>query len=160
MNLKSFADSLPHAIDSDPIVMGELAGYTLAAPRSFWETSKEIRSEVVNGCGPGGLGDFMVPDTVYFVSIKAACMIHDWCFTVFNSEAGFKLSNQIFLDNMQRIVRAETYNKLLMSLRLARVKKYYRAVQDFGRVFYYDAHVDLYSDEHLYSDCFSRVSPR
>ena len=147
----NFLKGLPVSVQDDPIVMGELDGYTLAAPESFWACPNDIRSEVINGCGPSGMGDIVVPDTAYFLSLKPACKIHDWMFTIFNDEPGFKLSNQLFLDNMNRINHARTKNKILRWLRSRRIRKYFRAVRDFGRLFFYDAHVGLYSSEAVYS---------
>jgi len=137
---------LPHRIDEDPVVFGDINGAFLAAPMSFWDASESLREEIVNGCGPGGLGDFLIPDTVWGLSIKDACKIHDWCFVIFNDDAGFKLSNQIFLDNMERINRARSRWGWLRWLRSMRIRKYYRAVSDFGRLFFYDAHVGLYGE--------------
>ena len=30
------------------------------------------------GCGPGGAGDKLVPDTMYGLDVSNACRIHDW----------------------------------------------------------------------------------
>jgi len=144
---------IPYHVDEDPVCLGCLDGITLAAPKSFWDATDETRGEVVNGCGPGGLGDFLVPDTVWGLNIKPACKIHDWCFVVFNDEAGFKLSNRIFMDNMERINRAKTTCGWLRWLRSMRIRKYYRAVSDFGRLFFYDAHVGLYGDGSVVYAC-------
>jgi len=151
MELKDFYKSLPILPDYDPIVLGHLDGYDLAAPTSFWGFLGQDTSAAVNGCGPGGTGDFLVPDTAYGLSLKPACKIHDWMYTIFNSETGFKLANQIFLDNMHRINNATTKNCWLRWLRRRRILKYYLAVKDFGRLFFYDAHVSLYEDQTVYA---------
>ena len=149
MDILEFYGSLPIHPGTDPIDLDVLDGYYLAAPDSFWRYLEDDQSAAVNGCGPKHLGDFLVPDTVWGLSVKPACKIHDWMYTVYNSEAGFKLSNTIFLDNMLRI-NASTKNVLLRYLRTRRIMKYYRMVNTFGRLFFYDAHVSLYNSGEIY----------
>lgn len=151
MNLQTFSTLLPLSPTKDPIIMGLLDGYELAAPESFWLAGPELIKELVNGCGPRGLGDRLVPDTVWFLCITAACKIHDWMFTVYNCQAGFELSNNVFLDNMNRINKAKTTNKILFWLREKRIGKYYLAVKFGGRIWYYDAHLELYDSNVVYA---------
>jgi hypothetical protein len=151
MDISEFYKRLPVVAICDPIRFGYLDGYILAAPESFWDFAGQDMSAAVNGCGPGGIGDSLVPDTVYLLSIKAACKIHDWMYTIYNDEFGFELANQIFLDNMIRINNAATKNRLLKYLRSRRILKYYLAVRYFGRLFFYDAHIDLYQDQTVYA---------
>ena len=151
MDLKTFAALLPLSPDQDPIIMGLLDGYELAAPQSFWTAGPDLVREVVGGCGPGGFGDYLVPDTVWFLSIKPACKIHDWMFLVYNCRGGFDLSNEVFEDNMLRINQARTSNRLLKQLRTWRIEKYSRAVQLCGRLSYYDAHLGFYDENVIYA---------
>jgi len=153
MELSEFYKSLPVVAVCDSISLGMLVGYKLAAPDSFWYYSGfgNDLGDVINGCGPGGLGDLLIPDRVYGLNIKPACKIHDWMYTIYNDEVGFDLANQIFLDNMIRINNAATKSRLLKYLRSRRILKYYRAVRNFGRLFFYDAHVDLYNNQTVYA---------
>ena len=153
MDISEFYKSLPVVAAFDSIVIRSLNGYDLAAPESFWYYAGfgNDLSGVINGCGPGGIGDFLIPDAIYGLSVKPACKIHDWMFTIYNDEAGFRLSNQVFLDNMIRINNKSTKNVLLKWIRMRRILKYYRAVSDFGRLFFYDAHIDLYDNQTVYS---------
>ncbi len=153
MDISEFYKSLPVVAAFDSIVIRSLDGYDLAAPESFWYYlgfGNDL-SGVINGCGPGGIGDFLIPDTIYGLSVKPACKIHDWMYTIYNDEAGFKLANQVFLDNMIRINNKSTKWWLLKLIRMRRILKYYRAVRDFGRLFFYDAHIDLYQDQTVYA---------
>ncbi len=153
MDISEFYKSLPVVAAFDSIVIRSLDGYDLAAPESFWYYlgfGNDL-SGVINGCGPRGLGDFLIPDTIYGLSVKPACKIHDWMFTIYNDEAGFKLANQVFLDNMIRINNSASKHELLKWIRMRRILKYYRAVSDFGRLFFYDAHIDLYDNQTVYS---------
>lgn len=143
--MKEFYSDLPREVESDSIIMDFMNGVLLAAPRSFWQFKDEIDFKlVVNGCGPSGVGDRLVPDSVWGLKITDACAIHDWMFTVFNDEKGFGLANQVFLDNMVRINKDKTKWGWLRKLRSRRILKYYYAVKNFGRVFFYDAHRGLY----------------
>lgn len=151
MKLKDFYKKLPLTLAEELITFGDLNGVELAAPSSFWRYLFADTSDVINGCGAGGVGDLFVPDTVYGLNIKPACMIHDWMFTIFNSEEAFKLSNQIFFDNMCRINSAKTKKGFLKWLRYRRILKYYQAVEIFGRPHFYDAHVGLYENSAVYA---------
>ena len=51
----------------------------LFADPECWKFQKEHPDEFATfGCGPGGIGDWFVPDTIWFLNIKPACQIHDW----------------------------------------------------------------------------------
>lgn len=150
MKLIEFYKSLPVTLEQDLITFGYLDGVQLAAPESFWRYLFADTSDVINGCGAGGIGDLFVPDTIYAMSVKPACMIHDWMFTIYNDEVAFHMSNQVFFDNMCRISYARTKNKMLKWLRYRRILKYYKAVEMFGRQHFYDAHVGLYEKNTAY----------
>lgn len=141
--------NLPLLPKGDPIRIDLLDGYRLAAPQSFWQAGTEQVNSLVNGCGPGGFGDRLVPDTVWFLSIKPACKIHDWMFLVYNCEAGFDLANTVFKDNMARINQT-TKQVWLKYLRTKRIKKYYWICAFSGRLFYYDAHLGVYENDEVY----------
>ena len=94
---------------------------------------------IVNGCGAGSsLIDF-VPDTVWGLSVKEACNIHDYSWYVCpGTEEEFHRWNQIFLNNMCRIIDYETSWPWLRKLRKLRAKKYYKAVETFGASVFWD----------------------
>ncbi len=107
-------------------------GVPLTAPRSYWEMPESERNLIASGCGPGRIGDYLVPDTVLGLSIRPACHIHDWMYHFGRSYDDKRLADKLFLDNMAAIVRAKTRNRLLRSIRLRRIKCYYEAVVCFG----------------------------
>lgn len=131
----------------DQILQRLWCGHLLSAPLSWWEavgaSSKSVGA--VNGCGPGELGSLLVPDTLWGLSIKPACDIHDWCFAVWYDQEGFGLANNLFNANMQRIV-LDGYSessqgwlaRCLLKLRLLRANKYRWAVKHLGAAFYFD----------------------
>ncbi len=142
-NMKQFLNSLPLDIASDPIIIKQTPDkYMLAAPESYWSATPEIKNSVTNGCGSKGFG-FLVPDKIFGMSITPACNVHDWMCLVYNDEAGFKLSTQVFFDNMQRINKAKTKCRFLARLRRCGIMRYYQAVRNYGRLFYYDSHLDM-----------------
>lgn len=86
------------------------------------------------GCGPGGLGDRLVPDTMYGLNISDACRIHDWYYRFYpeNTEAAREMADRILKNNLLRIVREKTKSKVLRWLRERRCQTYYLMVRNFG----------------------------
>lgn len=106
----------------------------LYAPAEYWETPKEMVDKVVGGCGPGGFGDYLVPDTIYGIRIREACRIHDFYYSAFmpgTYECKFE-ADRVFLNNMIRIIKVGTKNRVLRLLMMNRAKEYYLAVKYFG----------------------------
>ena len=122
---------------NDPISMGEYQEYQLAAPASFWDATEDMINDLTGGCGPGGMGDFFVPDRILFLNMKPSCTIHDWCFAVWDDKPGFPLSNNIFKNNMVRQNSQHEGYQWLKRRRLKYIKLYYNAVKDFGESSYY-----------------------
>jgi len=140
--MAKFFANLPLNITEDPIVMGTLGGYELAAPMSFWDASEELRNAITGGCGPGGAGDMLVPDTIYLLKVTLACKIHDFCYAIWNSPEGFIKANNIFKNNMLRIINQHgSWCSQLHYLRKKRTIKYYKAVKYFGETSYFDSHL-------------------
>lgn len=109
----------------------------LYAPKEYWASSKEEIDAVTGGCGPGGFGDFLVPDTVWFLNIKIACRIHDFMYYIGETQEDKDIADAVFRTNMLRIIQAKTKNKILRRLRVSRALKYYWAVHTQGDVSYW-----------------------
>jgi len=101
----------------------------LYADKSFWEATKEEIDAVAGGCGPGKYLDYLIPDTVWFLSIERACRIHDYDYSIGTEKA---VADERFYVNMQRIVLFSTKWRWLRSLRLNRIKLYYLTVRHCG----------------------------
>lgn len=111
----------------------EVKGVPLLAPWEYWTLDEEKKEELeLGGCGPGGIGDFLVPDTVWGLSIRPACEIHDYMYADGRTWDDKRLADKVFLANMSSIIKARTRSRLLLHLRLLRARTYYRAVRDFG----------------------------
>lgn len=104
----------------------------LYADPGYWEVSKETRESW--GCGPGGFGDYFVPDTAWGLSIKPACMIHDWYYRCWPipDESQREVADRIFLNNMLRIIMAAGGRRFLIKLRIKRAHTYFQMVRKFG----------------------------
>ena len=106
-----------------------------------WMHPEEFESY---GCGPGGIGDFFVPDTVWGLSIRDACRIHDWHYRHCEeaSEEDRKRADRILRNNAQRIVDASTKWRWVKRLRYTRIKTYYKMVRAFGGPAYWNERND------------------
>jgi len=89
-------------------------------------------------CGPGhGIGDLLVPDTMWGLKVSAACYVHDFMWAVAEpSWADFHYSNSVFLHNLLRIIDA--HGGILKYLRSYRAVTYYAAVDSvaFAKIFW------------------------
>lgn len=61
-------------------------------------------------CGAGsGIGDLIVPETMYFLRMSVACEIHDISWQLAPpTETARKVSNERFLVNMLRVIEARS----------------------------------------------------
>lgn len=110
----------------------------LYAPRSYWDASEDLLFAVTGGCGPGGVGDLLVPDTIWGLNIRRCCQIHDFMYWEGLCHADKEAADRVFLYNMLRVVQARTKNKWLRRLRVRRAKTYYEAVSTFGGPAFWD----------------------
>jgi hypothetical protein len=104
----------------------------LFAPAEYWALDPQQRADVCNGCGTKGLCGYVIPDTIWGLCITPACNIHDYMY-----EAGWYIedkeeADRVFLNNMLRIIDAETRFDWLKRLRSRRARVYYEAVRLFG----------------------------
>lgn len=110
----------------------------LWAPPKYWKLSEAEKKQYCNGCGPGHVLGFLVPDKLWGLSITAACNIHDFMYAMGENIAEKSLADRVFLNNMTRLVVAGTQNKYLKRLRLRRARTYYYFVHEFGGSFFWD----------------------
>lgn len=111
----------------------------LFADPNCWKFREEHPEEFDSfGCGPGGIGDWLVPDTIWGLSIKIACQIHDWYYRLSpgDTEEDRAAADRILYNNILRIVNAKGGN--LVSLRRLRAKTYYEMVRWFGAPAYWE----------------------
>ncbi len=101
----------------------------LFAPIEFWKAKASRR---LGGCGPGSIGDWLVPDTVWGLSIRLACLIHDWMYEVGKAIVDKERADRVFRNNMVRMINSETKYEFLKRLRLRRANTYYKMVDKYG----------------------------
>jgi len=105
----------------------------LYAPHSFYKAHDNLILEHTGKCGPGdGIGDKLVPETLWGLRVTRACRIHDWMYSRMCTTTQ-KTADRIFLNNMRRLVIHGSKIKWLVNLRLTRAKTYYLAVKYGGK---------------------------
>ena len=88
------------------------------------------------GCGPGDVGDYLVPDRILGLSVVEACRVHDWYYRFWEfgkTEVHRNIADRIFKNNMLRIIHD---NSRSVALRRARAwiadRIYYESVNRRG----------------------------
>ena len=119
------------------LIQLDVEGWTLIAPESYFLASEEEIEEKTGGCGPGSIGDWFVPDTMYGESIYLACKIHDWMYSEGESLEDKKIADRVFLWNMTILIQetpgtGATEDSMLDVVRLRRVMTYFSAVYYAG----------------------------
>jgi len=107
----------------------EIEGWNLLVPMSYLDHNMQGEIEKhTGGCGPGRLGDWFVPDTMWGESIFLACRIHDWMYHTGTTLEDKRVADKVFLWNMVVLIDD---GEFLDNARLRRVMTYYQAVS-FG----------------------------
>ena len=110
----------------------------LIADAECWEFIKKFPEEFETyGCGPGGIGDLLIPDTMWGLSVRDACRIHDWGYRHCEeaSEEDRARHDWMLRENAMTLVNEGA--KWLRSLRRKRVETYYSMVRKFGSSAYW-----------------------
>ena len=119
------------------LTISQIKGYNLLTPQSYLNASDEEVDEKTGGCGPGNIGDWFVPDTMYGESVFLACRIHDWMYGEGEDELDRRIADRTFLWNMTVLIQDVPFtgvdeDQFLDLLRLRRVMTYYQAVSEGG----------------------------
>ena len=114
--------------------MGTMTPETFGAPRlwcpqSFALATADEIALVTNGCGSSSARFDYVPDTLYGLSIKRACIVHDWEYFVGATHEDKQIADRRFLDNMLLLIDAGSAWQHTRWLRHRRAVKYYQAVR-------------------------------
>jgi hypothetical protein len=97
-------------------------------PVSWDAFTPDERAEFTGGCGPGGIGDKLVPDTVWGLSIFEACQRHDFAYHFGTTGEDKARADYDFLRNMFAIIDARSKFKVVAFARRRRALKYFEAV--------------------------------
>ena len=104
----------------------------LVAPITYLKATQSELEDIVNGCGPAGWKEKLVPDTIWGLNINSACAIHDYCYHIGVTDKDKKEADELFLGNMNQLVKNANSWWLINKLRYHRAKVYYSAVDKFG----------------------------
>lgn len=102
----------------------------LTAPEEWWDLTEIQRKDICNGCGAKGGVDY-VPDTMYGLSVKEACDIHDFCYHIGMDRWEADI---MFYSNMRKLINRGS--RWLRWLRNRRAYTYFKAVRIFGKKAY------------------------
>lgn len=142
------------------------AGLTvrLFADEMIWQYRDDHPAEwATYGCGPGGLGDYLVPDTMWGLSVTECCRFHDGYYRNWpeNTEVARQRADEILLNNCVRVIEAAAVSgmehigrdkyqfqwchdravrrvKWLYEQRLDRAHLYFKMVRRFGAPAYFE----------------------
>ena len=112
--------------------------YKLKVPKSLYSFDDATLAMIVNGCGPRGFGDKVVPDKILFISVKMACVIHDFMYESGTTLAHKNKADDWFLYNMLQITRKDSKFIVFLLIRERLAFTYYQAVVEFGEECYKD----------------------
>lgn len=125
-----------------PIFLGSYAlearnveGVSLFAPQDFWFLRIKEMKHRGYGCGPGGLGDKLIPDSMYFLCVWWPCAIHDHMYrdkeatTLYDKWA----ADVVLLTNLNDWIEAKTKLSIVRAARRYRAMTYFQAVRDGGK---------------------------
>ena len=105
------------------------SGLLDADPMMFKMTPEEL-AYICNGCGAKGKFDF-VPDTIWFMSIKEVCNIHDFDYHMGKTIEDKMMADRRMRNNMLRLIVLRSWG-WLRRVRRWRVNLYYRVVDAYG----------------------------
>ena len=111
-----------------------------ADPR-FLETPIDELLKICNGCGAAGAKIDFVPDTIWGLSVRPVCNLHDFDYhfgiTISHKESG----DRRMLNNNLRMIQAYS-SRMLRKLRRIRALTYYKTVKYFGGPAFWSNKVD------------------
>ena len=97
----------------------------LYIPQNYLQATDKQRASVCNGCG--AKNGAKVPNTIWGISIKTACNIHDWMFNIGKTKGDYYFANIMFFWNMTAIV-VNASNVFTLLIRMERVLTYFLGV--------------------------------
>ncbi len=104
----------------------------LEAPQDYWDASYEDKYTIVNGCGPHGVLEDLIPDSFFTMNISETCNIHDWMWDRAKNKIDFYRADQTFLENIKTEIENHKSSKLVKYARCFLAQVYYFAVRIYG----------------------------
>jgi len=108
----------------------------LEYPEDYEET---IANQVNNGCGTSGWKGKLVPDTIYGISIKEPCKIHDYDYYYGDNRDQKNTADIRFYNNLKHTIKHKSkwWNRFLNPLRRVRAWGYFKFLQEFGDDYFF-----------------------
>jgi len=125
----------PMESGSYSLVTKKIKGADITAPKEFWDAFNEEKMRKDGyGCGPGkGIGDWIVPDSFWFLCVWLCCAIHDWMYRdkkAYTSRDK-EISDEVLLINLTEWIGANSW-PIVREMRMYRAMTYFNAVNDGG----------------------------
>lgn len=108
----------------------------LYCPKSYIDATEIERNYVDGGCGPGKLGDYLVPDKIWGLNIKIACTYHDWMYFVGETYQDKIRADKVFYNNMLRLIESNSRWFFPKCVRRILAHIYYWYVCEYGGEFF------------------------
>lgn len=102
------------------------------APETFKQANLYELELVCNGCGAADAKFDFIPDTIYFTYIGYACHIHDWMYDEGLTAEDKNKADDVFLDNLYRVIKLNDAWWKPTFLMRQRAKEYFLGVAKFG----------------------------
>jgi hypothetical protein len=120
-----------------PAFVALLAALAVAAPSAAAQSPADLAptqaeaQQATTACGPGGVGDQLVPDSGPWFNFTAACANHDACY---GAQLGQANCDSHFREDMYAHCATRVWYQRALCRSTADV--YYQAVRQFGYLFY------------------------
>ena len=120
-----------------PAFVALLAALAVIAPSAAAQSPADLAptpaeaQQATTACGPGGVGDQLVPDSGPWFNFTAACANHDGCY---GAQLGQAYCDSRFRDDMYAHCATRVWYQRALCRNTANV--YYEAVRQFGYLFY------------------------
>jgi hypothetical protein len=109
----------------------EKDSFEMFAPKTYWQASPEEIGRKAGGCGPGEIGDWLVPDDFLGDPVRPPCEVHDWMYGEGETEEDKKWADLLLLINLVLAVIRDPGKLDFARLRMA--MDYYEAVHFGGK---------------------------
>ncbi|MCJ8277309.1 MAG: hypothetical protein HRT44_02725 [Bdellovibrionales bacterium] len=106
--------------------------YVLNAPEEYLKLSDKEKNRIVNQCGPDGIVNKLVPNSILGLSIVEECNLHDYMYFKATDKVQAKKADDLFLENLNKKIDAQTKSKVLKVVRKFMSGLYYRAVRIYS----------------------------
>jgi len=115
----------------------KVAAGILMAPKSFVDAPLELLEDTCNGCGAESAFIDYVPDKIWGLCICGPCAVHDFEYSVGETEEDKFNADLRFLGNILRLIKHQGGSGIKRLVRKRRAYKYYDAVDTFGDSAFY-----------------------